>query len=131
MSVAANLDLVRRGYAAFSAGDVDTLRSVLASDVVHSVPGTSQISGDHKGVDSVLAFYGQLAELSGGTMTVELENVLSNGSDQVVSIHRSRATRNGQTLDQRESIVFTIRDGKVIELQDFFADIEANDRFWA
>ena len=50
----ANEDTVRRGYEAFGRGDMDTLRSIMTPDVVQSVPGKSQVSGDHKGVDNVL-----------------------------------------------------------------------------
>ena len=54
MSTQDNLDLVRRGYDAFSKGDADTLASIFSPDIVHSVPGESPISGDHKGPQEVL-----------------------------------------------------------------------------
>jgi ketosteroid isomerase-like protein len=60
----ANEDTVRRGYEAFGQGDMDTLRSIMTPDVVQSVPGKSRVSGDHKGVDNVLGYYGTLFELT-------------------------------------------------------------------
>lgn len=131
MAVEDNLEVVRRGYAAFSAGDMATLSELFAPDIVHVVPGSSQLAGAHKGPQNVLAMYGKLAELSGGTVRVELEDVLSDGGDRVVAIHRATAERNGQTLTEREALLFTIVDGKVAEIQDFFADIERNDSFWS
>ena len=131
MTVQENLDAVRRGYAAFTTGDIDTLRQLMAEDVVHFVPGTSAIAGAHKGIDSVLELYGQLVTLSNGSMTVELEEVLSNGADQVIAIHTGRATRNGKTIETREALLFTLRDGKVAEVQDFFTDIDEQDAFWS
>jgi ketosteroid isomerase-like protein len=129
MTVEDNLDLVRRGYAAFNAGDADTIRELFASDIVQVVPGSSAISGEHKGIEDVLALYGKLAELSGGSVRVELEDVLSDGGDRVIAIHRSSAERNGQTLSSREALLLTIVDGKVTEIQDF-TDIEVQDKFW-
>ena len=90
-----------------------------------------RLRGGHKGAQNVLAMYGKLAELSGGTVRVELENVLTDGGDRVIAIHRASAERNGQTLAEREALLFTIVDGKVAEIQDFFADIEQNDSFWS
>ena len=128
---ATNTELVRRGYAAFSAGDVDTLSKLLASDATHIVPGNSPISGAHKCQESVLKMYGDLATRTNNTMKVVLEDVLSNGSDQVIAVHRSTAERDGKKLDQREALLFTIADNKIVEIRDFFTDIAAQDAFWA
>ena len=131
MGASENLELVRRGYAAFSTGDMETLSGLFKPDIVHSVPGTSPIAGDHKGPDEVLAMYGNLFSLSEGTMSVELEDVLSDGGNQVVSIHTAKATRNGETRTSRDALLFTIDGGKIASIQDFFADIEGESRFWS
>ena len=132
MSVQSNLDLVRKGYAAFSAGDADTLSELMSPDIVHIVPGSSPLSGAHKGFPNVLAMYGQLGELSAGTMKVDLQDVVSDGGNRVIAIHRATATRpDGRSMDMQEALLFTISDGKVVEIQDFFADIAAGDAFWA
>ena len=73
-------DIIRRGYKAFGEGDMDTFRSsIYTPDVVQHMPGSNQISGEHKGVDNVLGLYGQLFELSGGTFAVDLESVKTQG----------------------------------------------------
>lgn len=126
-----NVELVRKAYAAFSAGDMETLSQLYAADVSHTVPGTSPPAGAHKGLDNVMAMYGQLAELSGATMALVLEDVLSDGENRVFSVHQATATRNGKTLSAREALLVTIVDGKIAEIQDFFADVEANDAFWS
>jgi uncharacterized protein len=131
MTVEENFELVRRGYDAFNAGDAATLSEVFAPDIVHAVPGDSAIAGAHKGLPNVLAIYGKLAEMSGGTVRVELEDVLSDGANRVISIHRTSAERDGQTLATREALLLTIVDGKIAEIQDFFSDISAIDAFWS
>ena len=126
-----NLELVRRGYAAFSAGDMDTLQGLFRPDIVHSVPGTSKIAGDHKGTADVLALYGDLFSLSEGTMSVELEDVLSDGGDRVIAIHAAKASRNGATRTSRDCLLFTLEGGKIVSIQDFFADLDGEDEFWS
>jgi ketosteroid isomerase-like protein len=126
-----NRETVRRGYEAFAQGDMETLMSLYTDDAVHVVPGSSQISGAHKGKESILELYGRLFDLTEGRLSLQLEEVLSDGGDRVVSIHRSTMERNGDVMRETEALLFTFVDGKVAEIQDFFGDIEANDRFFA
>jgi hypothetical protein len=131
MDVEQNLETVRQGYAAFSSGDMDTLMKLYNDDAVHVVPGESRVSGAHKGKDSILGLYGALFELSGGTLRIQLDHVLSDGGDRVVSIHTSSMEKDGETFTQTEALLFTLVNGKVAEIQDFFADISLNDRLFS
>jgi hypothetical protein len=127
----ANEQVVRDGYAAFSAGDMDTLRALMVADVVHSVPGNNLISGDHAGIDDVLGFYGKLFELSGGTMSVTLNSVTADGDDRVIAKHTGKAERNGTTLESDATIAFTIKNGKITRLDETNQDQAAEDKFWS
>jgi hypothetical protein len=131
MAADENLELLRRGYAAFNAGDADTLSELFSPDIVHTVPGSSAVAGAHKGTQNVLAMYGKLAELSAGSLRLELEDLLTDGGNRVIGITRSTAQRNGQSASYREAALFTIVDGKIAEIQSFFTDIEAIDSFWS
>ena len=126
-----NEELVRQGYTAFGKGDMDTLRSMYATDAVHSNAGSSPVAGEYKGVDDILGFYGQLSERSGGTFTAELKSAKAEGDDTVVAIHREKAQRDGKTLDQDETLTFTISGGKITHLVDAHSDQAAYDAFWA
>jgi uncharacterized protein len=122
-------DVVRRGYKAFGEGDMDTLRSIMTPDVVHSISGNNQTSGEHKGIDDVLALYGQLFELSGGTLSVALKSVKTQG-DKVVAVHSVKADSGGKTLDDAETVEFSFSGGKVSRLDATYADQAAADAFW-
>jgi ketosteroid isomerase-like protein len=122
-------DTVRRGYKAFGEGDMDTLRSIMTPDVVHSVPGDNQTSGEHKGIEDVLGLYGQLFELSGGSISVGVKTVTIHG-EKVVVVHRVKAERNGKTLDTEETIEFSFAGDKVSRLDETSADQAAEDAFW-
>jgi ketosteroid isomerase-like protein len=123
--------LVRRGYDAFNTGDMTTLTTLLAKDVVQRVPGTSVVGGDHKGIDAVLAMYGKLGELTGGTMQANLVDLHSDGTGHVVAVHVLTATRNGVTRASRGSILFTFFGDKVSELHELRADGPGDDAFMA
>jgi hypothetical protein len=126
-----NEELVRKGYEAFSSGDMETLGKLMKPDVVHSVPGESLISGEHKGQDEVFELYGKLFELSDGTVAVELLEVTAQGDDKVVAKHRNTAKRGDKTIEALDTIEFTIEDGKISRLDETTEDQAATDAFWS
>ncbi|HLY33513.1 MAG TPA: nuclear transport factor 2 family protein [Jatrophihabitantaceae bacterium] len=126
-----NMKLVRRGYEAFNTGDMATLRELLAYDVVQHVPGKSQLSGTYKGLDAVLAYYGKIAELTGGQYSADLLEVHGDGEGHVIAVHQSTGTRNGQTRVARQSIFFTFLGGKATDLLELRADLAGDDAFFA
>lgn len=110
---------------------MDTLGSLYAPDAVHSATGSGPLAGEYEGLDSILGYYGQLFELSGGTFKAELKSADPDGDDTVVATHRSTAQRGGKTLDQDETLTFTILDGKVTRLVEHHSDQAVYDAFWS
>lgn len=122
---------VRRGYAAFNSGDVDTLRELMSRDVVQHVPGDSQLAGAYKGFDAVLAYYGKLGELTAGTFRADLIETHGDRQGHVMALHQLTATRNGVTRVTRGSILFTFLGDKVTDLQELRSDLPGDDAFFA
>src|SRR5687768_14105028 len=125
-----NEELVRRTYDAFSKGDVETLRRVFADNTVFHEPGRNPVSGDYQGMDQVLAFFGTIAERSGGTFRVTVHDVLAN-DEHVVGLHVSEGEREGRRLHSQQALVFHVRDGRVTETWAHHYDQHATDEFWA
>jgi hypothetical protein len=128
--MATNEDIVRQGYAAFTSGDMEALGALMTPDVVHSVPGNNPTAGEHKGQDEVFGMYGQLFEISGGTLEVELLEVTPQG-DKVISKHSAKARRGDKTLDVVETLEFTFQGGKISRLDESTSDEAAEDAFWS
>jgi ketosteroid isomerase-like protein len=122
-----NIATVRKGFAAFATGDMDTLREVFDRDIEWHLPGRSTISGDYQGIDAVLAFFGTLFQISGGTFKAELIECGELTSDLVAClIHRSGKMAAG-TVDQRTMLLFQMRDGRAVEVTEFAHDLYAYD----
>ena len=126
-----NEDTVRQGYKAFGEGDMDTLRSLFAPDVVHVATGNNPLAAEYKGVDEVLGYYGKLFELSDGTFTAELKSTRAEGDDKVVATHHDKARRGDKTLDQDETLTFSLSGGKITRLEENHSDQAAYDAFWS
>ena len=122
-------ETVRRGYQAFGEGDMEHFRAIYTPEVVRSQPGNNQLSGEHTGVENVLGLYGRLFELSGGTFSVELTSVKTQG-DKVISAHHAKGERQGKTLDVDETIEFTFSGDRISRLDVGSADQAAEDAFW-
>jgi uncharacterized protein len=125
-----NVELLRKGYGAYSSGDINVLNDLFADDVLWHVAGRSPLSGDYKGRDQVFGFFGKLMELSGGTSSLEVHDVLAN-DDHGIALVTGTATRNGKSFTGQDVHTFHLRDGKVVEFWDSPLDQYAADEFWS
>jgi uncharacterized protein len=109
MSEQDNIELVRRGYEAFAAGDGETVMSLADDDIEWVQPGQSAVSGTFHGK---LEFGEQLQRLAAKGITVEVERLIAEG-DTVVALTEVRV--GGET--SHDADVFTIRNGKILRAQ--------------
>jgi len=125
-----NLELLRRGYAAYDSGDLDTINELFADDLVWHIAGHSPLSGDYTGKEQVFGFFAKIQELSDGTSKIEIHDLLADDEHGVALVTES-ATRNGRTHEGHAAHVFHISGGKVTEFWDAQTDQYAADEFWA
>ena len=104
-----NKELIKKGYAAFSAGDVPAVLELFDDDIEWVQPGRSAISGTFHGKAEVMDFMGRLAEKS---PTVTVKRLIAEG-DTVVAI--TDVTVDGETGEDAD--VFTIRNGKTVRAE--------------
>jgi uncharacterized protein len=126
----ANEELLRRGYAAFGAGDLDAVLGIFANDIAWHIGGHSQISGDYHGHQEVMAFFGKLMELTGGTFRLEVHDVLANDTHGAVLV-TAYAERDGRSLKMREVQTWHLSAGKATEFWAFEEDSAETDRFFS
>lgn len=123
--------VVRSMYEAIAKGDLETVRTLLADDVVFHVPGTGANAGDHRGPDGVLGFVTGAYALTGGTLRLTLRDVLV-GRDEIVALATYRAERPGKkSLENNLAHVLRVEDGKVRESWFHARDQYAVDAFWS
>jgi uncharacterized protein len=131
MGFGENAEIVRRGYEAFNAGDMETLTQLFDENASWHTPGRSPIAGDHVGRDACFEQFGHYGGDTGGTFQAELERVCEDDEGRVVGIHRNRAQKDGKQLDVDACLVFELEDGRVLDGREFFYDLDAWDRFWS
>jgi ketosteroid isomerase-like protein len=131
MTADENVAIMQRAYDAFNKADLDTLVEIFDENIVWHLPGRSSMAKDYESRDATLAYFGQLGELTGGTFQAELQELLGGDNDRVVGIQRSTGEKDGKHLDVDNCIVFTLKDGRVVDGREHFEDLYAWDEFWA
>ena len=106
-----NIKLVKKGYEAFSAGDIDAVMNLFDDNIEWVQPGDSAISGTYHGKAELGRFVGRLAEKS---TTATPHRFLADG-DMVVML--GETTADNETSDVAQ--VFTLRKGKTIRVQGY------------
>jgi ketosteroid isomerase-like protein len=104
-----NIELVKKGYEAFSAGDVDAVMSLFDDNIEWVQPGDSAISGTYHGKAELGEYFSRLAEKS---VTVKLNRLIADGDTVVALTEVAVGDERGQDAD-----VFTLRDGKTVRVQ--------------
>jgi ketosteroid isomerase-like protein len=121
-----NVRVVEQFEHAFVRGDMDEVLSLLHEDiVVHEAPSLPY-AGDHRGHDGFLKLAAAFNRVWEMTSPLDL-TFLDAGETAVVVLVRydvvARATGNPLTLDHVE--IYTVRDGKITDLDVYYRDTAA------
>jgi uncharacterized protein len=134
MQEAQNTLVVQNAYAAFGRGDIETLLSQIADDVVwNAVYGTGShvpTSGERRGKAAVSEFFKQLAE-NVNFSRFEPKEFIATGDKVVTLGHYTGTTLLGKTFDSDWAMVFTLRNAKVTHFQEFCNSAAINDAYTA
>jgi ketosteroid isomerase-like protein len=126
-----NAAVVRRGYEAFNAGDMETLTEIFDESASWHTPGRSSLAGDHEGREASFAYFGRLGQETGGSFQAELRHLLADDDGHVVGVHRCSADRDGKRLEVDCCLVFQLENGRITEGREHFQDLYAWDAFWS
>ena len=121
-----NIDMARKGYAAFNSGDVQTVMDVLSDQVVWHVFGSGPLAGDYRGKQAVMELFGKYLQLLDSQST-EIHDILANEQHTVV-MATLQISRKGQTAEQKfTDVIHPDSEGRVAEFWRFFDDQGKSD----
>ena len=127
---ARNLAVVKRGFEAFAAGDMEVMKTITAPNGHwHDTPNMV-FGGDFDGQQAILEYFGQLARETGGTLKATPLAMAADG-DRVFVLSHLSAKRGGKTLESNNVNVFTLADGVVIDTVVFNGDQPAIAAFFS
>ena len=126
-----NEELIRRFQEAQSKGDAAVLMEPLEDSIVWHVPGKNLLSRDYNGKAEVGGFWSRVRELSGGTVRIELLDLLASDK-HAIALVRVHGEREGRSLGgQFQAFTYRIENGKIAEFWFMVEDRYAVDAFWS
>jgi ketosteroid isomerase-like protein len=131
MSEKLNTDIVQSGYEKFNSGDIEGLLEMLADDVLWQTPEieNARFSGNRQGRVAVAESFKQLSESEQFTRFEPLEFIAQNDKVVVLGEAAATVTSTGSSYETPWVHIFTIRDGKVTEFQEFYDTAVATHAF--
>lgn len=124
-----HVTLMKKVYAAFGVGDVDTAAQYWTSDAVHHYPGHNPLSGDHYGLEESVAFANKIWELTEGQMHMEAWEIGASDNHAFALLH-TRYVRKGKVLEMPFINIARIENGLIAEFWTYPHDVYATDEFW-
>lgn len=109
-----NVAVFRRGYEAFNAGDMDTIRRLFDENIVWHTGGRSRFSRDTHGIDETLGSFLELAQATNGTLHLDVHDIVAN-DDHAVALVTSHQEIDGVKYEDLSAHVAHMKDGKVTE----------------
>ncbi len=125
-----NVQTMRAAFAAFEAADLDAVRASMTDDCVWTNNGYEgqPTVGTFRGWDQIVAMFGELLTLTGGTQHNEVVKVFGD-DDYVVAIYDTTATVNSRTQTHRWVMLAKQRKGQACEISNSPVDIAAAHAF--
>ena len=111
---------------AIAEGRINDARQVFQTDVLYTVPGANSMSGEYRGADAVMGYFGRLMDLTGGTYAITAMHWMVS-EDHEALMTANTASRAGHALTWGEVLAFTFVDGRKSRIRHFVDDQAAVD----
>jgi len=119
-------EIAQRFFTGLRNRNWNLLKSIMADDIVWSLPGSSLISGEAHGVDAVIE-RSQLIVSYGLTFT--LKHILLGQHGVALSLNNT-ARRGDLVLDEHLATVLSIRERKIFAIATYLSDVEMVNAFF-
>ena len=119
MSAQDNTQVVKKGYEAFSRGDIPGLISLLSEEIEWHVPGMGPLSGTYHGHKGVATFFQKLAQETEILDFQPREFVAEGDRVMVIGWERGKVKTTNRTFEMDWVMAFTVRNGRVTTYREY------------
>jgi ketosteroid isomerase-like protein len=118
-----NVEIARQAIDAYNAGNMERLRMLYNPDAIARPLAGAPERGPFVGRDEIMGYFGRLRDAFDRD-SIHVSDYRSVG-DRVVVLLAWKAAGHGPAIDTEMAFVYTIRDGRVLELETFRGHDEA------
>lgn len=123
------VEVVRRWYGAFAAGDMATVEDLLDPTIEFHVPGRNQFAGEYGGRAALMELFARDKAHTGQTFRIKVHDIVGN-DDRAAVLVEAFAERGELAIAEKDVEVHRVRDGRIVEITLFIDDVERGDVFW-
>jgi ketosteroid isomerase-like protein len=128
----ADLAVVRALFEAFAQGDLAAFADGLEPDATWNHRNDDRLGGIHRGRDGIMAFLGESAQLTAGTLRAVPEALMGDGEGLVTAVVRVSGQRpDGRSFDDRQMLLCSIEGDRVRSFDQFVGNPRAVTAFCA
>ena len=121
MSPVDNKRVIQTFFDAANCGDMDSCFSQLADDVKWTNIGSTPFSGTYAGKDVLIEkLLGPLFDRLKAGIFSTVDNIIAEGDFVVVQSCGSAETKDGRPYNNTYCHVFRFRNGKIVEVMEYF-----------
>ncbi|MEH6309143.1 nuclear transport factor 2 family protein, partial [Olivibacter sp. CPCC 100613] len=93
-------------------------------------PGANRFSGLKQSSNEVFEMVGGMFEISRNTLSLAAIQTIAINGNQASVLLRWTAGQPGDGLDVENVDVYTVKDGKIVEVTVYSADLKHENAFW-
>lgn len=114
-------------------GDFDALREFFAPDATWTLAGDLPLSRTWVGPGAILDEFvpAMVERFVPGTMELEFEGVVADGERVLAEWNTRAIAKSGLPYDQHCLAIFTVRDGRIAEVREYFDTLHAKNVVFA
>ncbi len=122
-----NKTIAKRFIEAFSDGDTEAAKLYLATDAITIAKGFGKLSGP-RSYDLIVATTGAFRDLIPTGLRPQFKTMTAEGDRVVVEFEGDATLANGQRYCNQYCMVFTLKDGKIKQVNEYYCTILADEK---
>lgn len=123
MPESANVEVVKKAYAAFQRGDIHGVLALVDDNAdwhaVKGAEGAAPHAGARKGRAQVADFFAQLGASTEFTRFEPLEFIAQGDQVVVIGDYAATVKTTGRSVASDWAMVFTVRDGRIVRFREW------------
>lgn len=124
-----NKETVNRFIEAMGSGDSETAATCITKDAYTLAKGFGHFAGVRE-YDTILATISAFKKLMPGGMKPEILSLVAEGDKVVAEFEGNGTLVNGEDYSNEYCMVFSLRDGKICQVNEYFCTILADKKLW-
>lgn len=126
-----NHKIVDAYFKAYSDHNMEAISEVMDENAVWYFIGNNPFSGIKKGIKEIIAFFDAMGKtMMSSKPTIDKVIVADNDEHFIECSHIKTNRPTGMNIDHYVTVLWTIKDGKIVEGRHFFADPIAADKYF-